>query len=80
MTLCKTMTKLDRFKEWALIRKVYSTTDIKKYGLDNFYTSIDVRARIDLKDFHRRIPDEEAILRGLIKPHCKIIAWYEVLK
>lgn len=70
--------KLEQFKTWARQKRIYSTVDIKNYGNENYFTSVDVRCRIDLKTFHRRIPVAEARTRGLIKPGAALIAWYEV--
>lgn len=73
--------KIDKFKAWAGQKRIYSTADVKRYGNEQYFTSADVRARIDLirDGFHRRIPNDEAKRRGLVKPGNAAIAWYEVI-
>jgi len=58
----------------------YSSVEVNDYGSDNFY----LRARRTVQDFAvdpkipvRRIPDDEALLRGLTKKGCAKLAFYE---
>jgi len=78
----KKIKKIDLLKEWCSGVGVFSTTDVKRWGLDHFYSSADVRVRIDLKNegFVRQIPDDEARERHLIKEGNKNIRWYEIVK
>lgn len=72
-------TKLDDFKDWCAFRDVFSTTDIKQYGLDHYYHSSDVRARQLVREgFLEAIPDQEARDTGLVREGCKNIRFYRV--
>ncbi len=75
-----TGTKLDMLKAWCQQKHLFSTTDVKLYGIENFYTSSDVRVRqLASEGFLRAIPDEEAILKGLVKSGNRFIRWYEAV-
>ena len=72
-------TKMDAFKDYCIYMGILSTTHIKKWGLDNFYHSSDVRARQLVREgFLEAIPDQEARDCGLIKPGNKNIRYYRV--
>lgn len=72
------ITKLDILKQWCIEKRLFNTIDVKTYGLQNFYTSADVRVRnLASEGFIRAISDDEAVLRGLIKPGNKNLRWYE---
>lgn len=76
------MKKIDLLKSWATQKRLFSTTDVKRFGLENFYTSAEVRVRIDfiLDGFVRAIPDDEARKRNLVKEGNRNIRWYQVIE
>lgn len=76
------MKKIDFLKNWVLQKRVFSTTDVKIWGINNFFTSADVRVRIDLiqESFIRAIPDAEARQRNLVREGNRNIRWYEVIE
>ncbi len=82
MTVQKTSSKMDKLKKWITKQKrPFSTTDIKKYGDNNFFTSADVRAReLAAIGFMNKLSRFGAIQMGLIKPGQANVLWYENIK
>ena len=71
--------KIDMLKKWCIEKRVFSTTAVKNWGLENFYSSSDVRCRdLAREGFLRSIPDDEAVLRGLNNKGSKV-RWYEFI-
>lgn len=74
--------KITKEKElllWCKKTKLFSSVDVKRWGLNHAYTRSDRTVR----DFVRRgivkrISDHESVLRGLVKNGQARIAWYEV--
>ncbi len=74
-------TKLDCLKDWCWSKKIFSTNDVKRWGMENYYSSSDVRCRElarGVNPFLRSIPDDEAILRGLTKKGNAKVRFYEI--
>ena len=72
------MNKQDKLLKWMIDVGTCSSVDLYQYGLNNGY----IRARRTAQNLAaegkiRRIPDEEAIMRGLIKHGKAKIAWYD---
>ena len=66
--------------QWCLGKKLFNYVDIRNYSLENFY----LRADRTIRDFVtegkiRRIPKEEAVLRGLLKVGRAPLAWFETI-
>jgi hypothetical protein len=76
-----TISKQDKLLEWVLSRGfmssgVFSSVDVRRWGLVNYYTSADRMVRKFVEQgILRRIPPHEVILRG-IDPKPKV-AYYE---
>jgi hypothetical protein len=75
-------TKIDK-KEllyfWCLTHSgPFSTNHVREWGRDYHMSSADVRVRELVRDGKlRKIPHNEAVLRGLIKKGYAPVAWYE---
>jgi hypothetical protein len=72
------LTKQDALIHWAKHVQIFNTVHVRQWGLDNFY----IRADRTMREFAeqgmvRRLPDEEAILRGFRKKGQAPIALYE---
>lgn len=77
------MSKRDELLNWCRLMKVFSTVNIDNWGKShNFYRCADRRVREFMNDPKiniERIPDKEAMLRGLNKKGQSRIAWFEVV-
>lgn len=74
-----TITKEEELLEWCKEKKIFSYVDVQTYKSNHFY----LRADRTIRDFvtegkMRRIPDEEAVLRGLRKAGNANLAWFEI--
>lgn len=74
-----TITKEEELLEWCKLKRVFSYVDVQEYKNTHFY----LRADRTIRDFVtegklRRIPDDEAILRGLRKLGRASLAWFEL--
>ena len=75
----KQRTKLDDLKAWMREKALFSTNEVKQWGVDNFFTSSDVRCReLARTGFLTRISDSEARRTGLVKKGNAIVRWYVV--
>ena len=55
-------TKREKFREWIMQREWVTTSDVIRWGLDNFYNRADREARALAEDGKlRRLTDEEKI-------------------
>lgn len=59
---------------------IFSSVTVREIGLQIFYTRADrtVREWAE-KGLFRRIPDNEAVLKGLVKKGQAHLAWYELV-
>lgn len=72
--------KKQKLFEWCMSKQVFSSNEVHRWGLENFYQCAGRRVREFVEDPNnpiKRIPDFEAKLRGLILPGNANIAWYE---
>lgn len=74
------LSKEFKLLQWCRFKKIFNYVDIRNYSLENFY----LRADRTIRDFVnegklKRISDEEAILRGLIKKGNARLAWFETV-
>ena len=78
------MYKKEQFLSWCESNfHPFSSVDVFKWGYDNYYT----RAVRTIRNFAadpripiRRIPDDEAILRGLVEKRKARLAFFEIQK
>lgn len=71
--------KKEELLKWCRQQRLFSSVDVYKYGM-NYYKSAERRVREFVEEgFVRRLPDEEAILKGLNRPGFARIAWYELI-
>lgn len=66
--------------DWCRFKGVFTSADAHRWGVENYYTSADRRVREFAEEEStgiRRIPDDEAKLRGIIKGAT--LACYEVV-
>lgn len=75
------MTEKEALMDWCNKKQLFSSVEITRYGLDNFYK----RAERTIRDFAadpknpvRRISQSDCLRRGLNKPGASPIAWWEV--
>ncbi len=74
------LTKEQQLKNWMRFKKYFNSVDVTKYGLENAYLRAPRTARDFVhKNILRRIPDDEAIFKGLVKTGNKHLAWYEYI-
>ena len=72
------ITKEQGLKAWMKLRGYFSSVDLARYALDNYYLRAGRTARnLAEQGIIRRIPDDEAMFRGLAKSGNKRIAWWE---
>ena len=72
------ITKQDALLGWMKQNVYFSSVQLTQYGLDNYYLRAPRTARaLAEQGIIRRIPDDEAMFRGLNKRGKKHIAWYE---
>lgn len=74
------MTKSNSLLVWCKTKRLFSYVDVQHWKENNFY----LRADRTIRDFVskgllRRIPDEEAVLRGLRKQGLANLAWFEII-
>lgn len=74
------ITKSEELYSWCKSKKLFSYVDVNTYKTEHYF----LRADRQIRDFVqqgliRRIPDEEAILRGLRKIGRASLAWFEII-
>lgn len=76
-----TETKEESLLSWCKLKKVFNYVDVQNWNKEpNFYLRAERTIRDFVKEgFLRRIPDEEAVLRGLRKEGRAALAWFEVV-
>lgn len=73
------MTKREDLQIWCRRKKVFSSVDVTKYGMENFFLRALRECRQLAADGHiRRIPLDECRLKGLIRDGGAMLAWWEV--
>lgn len=75
-----TLSKEDWLYIWCKDKKLFSSVDAKKWGIDNYYSRSDRTVR----DFVfqrklRKLSGLEILLKGLWKKGNAHIAWYEIV-
>lgn len=73
------MTKEQELLDWARSKKIFNYVDVQNWNKEPHYY---LRAERTVRDFVRegllrRIPNEEAILKGLRKKGNACLAWFE---
>lgn len=75
-----TMTKEQELLDWCKQKKLFSYVDVLNWKPNHYYLRADRTIRDFVKEgLLRRIPDAEAILRGLRKVGRASIAWFETV-
>lgn len=75
-----TLNEEEMLIEWGNNTKLFSTVDLTRYGLDNHYLrALRTMRELAKEGKFRRIPDDEAVLRSLIRKGNALIAWYETV-
>ena len=78
-TTTRQETKQDKLWRWCQERRVFSSSDVHVYGIQNYHTGATrVVREFVLCEMLRRIPPEEAVLRGLRRNKGPKITFYEV--
>lgn len=72
------LTHKDLLLVWMRQKGYFSSVDLAEYALRNYYLRSARSARAMAESgIIRRIPDDEAMFRGLNKSGKRRIAWYE---
>lgn len=75
-----TITKEQELLDWCKEKKLFSYVDVLNWKPGHYYLRADRTIRDFVKEgLLRRIPDTEAILRGLRKSGRACLAWFEVI-
>ena len=74
----KEQTKKEQLLSWMSGKKVFSSVDVRVWGVENYHARADRDAR-DLaeKGIIKRLTNQEAKERGLVKKNRAVIGWYE---
>jgi len=74
-------TKSEKLVRWCRHTVLFSSVNVRVYGLRNFHIGADreVRRLVALGSFLRKIPNQEAKERDLVKTGNARIAWYELI-
>ena len=76
------MSSSDKFWQWCKRKQLFSSIDIARYGLANYYLRANRTIRQWCEGEHpklRRLDKSEKLFRGLVKDGNANIGWYEVL-
>lgn len=76
-----TLSKEDELLSWCKSKKLFNYVDVQNWNKEPHYY---LRAERTIRDFVsegllRRIPCEEAVLRGLVRKGNAPLAWFEVV-
>lgn len=71
-------TEKQKLLQWIKTKGIVNSVDLRDYGMKNFYLRADRQAReFAMNGYIRRIPTDEAILRGYLKEGRQHIAYWE---
>jgi len=78
----KPKTASDKFWEWCKQKKLFSSIDISRYGLANYYLRANRTCREWCEGDNprlRRLDDKEKLFRGLWNGQSANVGFYEVI-
>lgn len=74
------MTKENELLNWCKEKRLFSYVDVLNWKPGNYYLRADRTIRDFVKEgLLRRIPDAEAVLRGLRRSGRAALAWFEIV-